>query len=381
VLAFALHYDSASIFDWSHQMNIFKNLGYASILTLVAAAGCAGDPVGPGGDNGGSDNGGSGDNGGGDGSGATQPLDATGKYKMLSTFDIATNVPGTAGTIVNDIIDATDSPDDPTNWVLTQLVNQLPNGTIKTLLEGAIPFVSGYLNDRVLDWAPDFVTTMVQVGNDFGDITKHFGLNETLDITGGGVDGNYSATRTSLGAHFVINTQTFDLGFSDYQIANVVVPGIGITMDATGKLAVAMHELPLPYGGIIHMGLDAAVIPMVDANAHNLGELLADKIDCQAVGQYINDALVEELGFGPGATAMATACTAGLNAGANAIYAKINAISATALEFDVDGTAKAADTNHDYKIDALQTGKWEGTLSYAGTPAPLAPAPFTGARM
>jgi hypothetical protein len=362
-------------------MNTFKNLGYASILALgVAAAGCAADPVGTpgGGDNGGSDNGG-GDNG--SGSGSAQALDATGKYKMQSTFDIATNVPGTAGEIVNDIIDATDSPDDPTNWVLTQLVNQLPNGTIKTLLNGAIPFVSGYLNDRVLAWAPDFVTTMVQVGNDFGDITKHFGLNETLDITGGGVDGNYSATRTALGAHFVINTQTFDLAFSDYQIQNVVVPGIGITMDSTGKLAVAMHKLPLPYGGIIHMGLDAAVIPMVDANAHNLNELLADQVDCQAVGTYINDAMVADFGFGPGASAMATACTAGLNAAANAIYAKINSISATALEFDVDGTAKAADTNHDYKIDALQTGKWEGTLSYAGTPAPLAPATFTGARM
>ena len=360
-------------------MNTFKNLGYASILALgVAAAGCAADPTGtPGGNNGGSDNGG-GDNG---GSGSNQSLDATGKYSMQSTFDIATNVPGAAGTIVNDIIDATDSPDDPTHWVLQQLVNAMPNGTVKTLLNGAIPFVSGYLNDRVLSWAPDFVTTMVQVGNDFGDITKHFGLNETLEIAGGGVDGNYSGTRTALGAHFVINTQAFDLKFSDYQIANVVVPGIGITMDATGKLAVATHKLPLPYGGIIHMGLDAAVIPMVDPNASNLGELFADKIDCQAVGQYINDALVADLGFGPGASAMAAACTTGLTAGANAIYAKINAISATALEFDVDGTAKAADTNHDYKIDALQTGKWEGTLSYSGTPAPLAPATFSGARM
>jgi hypothetical protein len=361
-------------------MNIFKNLGYASILALgVAAAGCAADPVGtPGG---GSDNGSDNGSNNGGGSGSNQALDATGKYSMQSTFDIATNVPGTAGEIVNDIIDATDSPDDPTHWVLQQLVNAMPNGTVKTLLNGAIPFVSGYLNDRVLAWAPDFVTTMVQVGNDFGDITKHFGLNETLEITGGGVDGNYSGTRTALGAHFVVNTQAFDLKFSDYQIANVVVPGIGITMDATGKLAVATHKLPLPYGGIIHMGLDAAVIPMVDANAHNLGELFADKIDCQAVGQYINDAMVADLGFGPGASAMAAACTTGLTAGANAIYAKINAISATALEFDVDGTAKAADTNHDYKIDALQTGKWEGTMSYSGTPAPLAPATFTGARM
>ena len=78
---------------------------------------------------------------------------------------------------------------------------------------------------------------------------------------------------------------------------------------------------------------------------------------------------------------MQSACTAGLNAGANAIYAKLNCVSATALEFDVDGTAKGADTNHDYKVDALQTGKWEGMMKYSGTPAPLAPATFTGSRM
>ncbi len=363
--------------------SLIKNLGFASFLALgalgAAASGCAADS--PGGDTGG----GSGDTGGGggDGSGsgsATPSLDATGKYTIQSTFDIASNVPGTAGTIVNDIIDATDSPDDPTHWVLQQIVNQLPNGTAKTLLDSAIPFVSGYLNDRVLQWAPDFVTTMVQVGNDFGDITKHFGLNETLEIVQAGSDAQYAATRTAFGAHFKIDNQTFDLAFADYQVANIVVPGIGTQLDATAKLSLADHKLPLPYGAIIHIGLDAAVIPMVDANAHNLNELLADQIDCATVGQDINDALVQNFGFGPGAGVMEAACTAGLNASANAIYAKLDAISSTALEFDLTGTAKAADTNHDYKVDALQTGKWEGTLSYAGTPAPLAPATFNGTR-
>jgi hypothetical protein len=360
----------------------FKNFSFASILALgIAATGCAADQPGTGDDGSGSDNGGGGDGGGGGSGSATPALDASGKYAMQSQFDIATNVPGTVGVIVNDIIDATDSPDDPTHWVLDQIVNQLPNGTAKSLLQGAIPFVSGYLNDRVLQWAPDFVTTMVQIGNDFGDITKHFGLNETLEVVGGGVDGQYIGKRTSFGAHFKIDTQTFDLAFADYQVANVVVPNIGVQLDAAGKLTIAQHALPLPYGGIIHIGLDAAVIPMVDSAAHNLNELLADKIDCLAVGTYINDALVSNFGFGPGAAAMQSACTAGLNAGANALYAKLNSVSATALEFDIDGSAKGADTNHDYKVDALQTGKWEGMMKYSGTPAPLAPATFTGSRM
>jgi len=32
-------------------------------------------------------------------------------------------------------------------------------------------------------------------------------------------------------------------------------------------------------------------------------------------------------------------------------------------------------------MDTIQTGKWAGTLSYAGTPAPLSTATFVGTRM
>lgn len=354
-----------------------KTFGFASLLALGAAAsGCAGDMVGTGDDGTGSGTGGGGGGGGGTTGGA---LDATGKYKMTSTFDLATNVPGTIGVVVNDIIDATDSADDPTHWVLDQIVAKMPGGTAKTLLQSAIPFVSGYLNDRVLQWAPDFVTTMVQVGNDFGQITKKFGLNETLDVTGSAT--TYTATRTAIGAHFAIDNQSFDLAFSAYNVANVVVPNVGLTMNSSGGLAVADHKMAIPYGGIMHMGLDAAIIPMVDSNAHNLGELLADKIDCAAVGSYINSAINDQFGFSLGAGVFTTACTGGLHAGADLIYSKIDAVSATALEFDVTGTAQAADTNHDNKVDALNAGKWAGTLSYSGAPAPLAPATFTGARM
>ena len=51
---------------------------------------------------------------------------------MTSDFDVATNMPGTAGAVVNTFIDATDSPDDPSHWILDQLVKQLPDGSSRT---------------------------------------------------------------------------------------------------------------------------------------------------------------------------------------------------------------------------------------------------------
>lgn len=352
-----------------------KNLGLAFMLALgSAAAGCADDPkAGPGGGGGG---GGSGSGSGGE---DVTAMDASGKYGFQSTYDVSTNMPGTAGHVVNYIIDATDSPDDPTKWLMDQIIAKMPSGTMKNIVQGAEPFVVGYLNDRLLDWAPDFVTTFVQLGNDFGQMTKNFGVNEQFELTGSGT--SYMAVDTAVGVHFKIDNVATDLAFTDFNMQNVVVQGVGVTLDTTGKMSIAQHKLPLSYGKLLHIGLDKVAIPNLDPSATDLGSLLADLIDCQSVGQNIYNALVDNFGYGGSVSLWQSACSAGLQFGASAIYSKIDGIDSSALEFDVAGEAKAADTNGDHKIDAISLGKWSGNLSYGGTPAPLTTATFSAKRM
>jgi hypothetical protein len=345
-----------------------SRLALAFVLTL-GAFGCAADRAMTGDDDGGGDD--------------TQPpppppptpLDPTGRYAMQSTFDLTTNAPGTVGDVMRAIIDMTDSPNDPTHWLLTQMIDQMPNGTLKSLLQSAEPTVADYLNQRLTDIAPDFVNTMKTVGTDFGDITKHFGLNETLVVSGGTVEGGYSAVHSVVGAHFKINNVESDYAFVDYMVPNVVTNGVPITIDLAGNFGIGQHKVPIAYGKVLRIGLDAAIIPLVDPNASNLDELLEDKIDCAAVGQAIADAI----GFG-GASTYEAACHSGLQFGSDFVYQKIAAIDASLLEFDMSGAAKALDTNNDKKVDKLQTGVWTGMLSYAGTPAPLGPATFFGNR-
>lgn len=339
---------------------------HLSIFFGLALVGCASTQPGKPGDGSGDGGGGGGE---GSGSGSNVPLDASGKYAMQSTYDIAQNMPGTVGVVLNDFIAASN---DPGKFVIDQILAQMPSGTFKSILQGAEPFVTGYIDQRLQQIAPDFVLTIQQVGQDFGDMAKHFGLNETLDVAKAGA--GYSSTHTVLGAHFVIGGVASDYNFADYQVANVVANNVAFSMDNTGKLALGEHKLPLAYGKILRIGLDAAIIPAIDANATDLQTLLADKIDCAAVGQAISDAV----GIG-GASAWASACSGGLVFGANAVYQKLDAIDRTALEFDVTGSAKAV--AHSGRIDTLQTGKWQGTLSYSGTPAPLSTATFTGTRM
>jgi hypothetical protein len=376
LLAYALQKRSAAILDRETQMKTVKNLSFVLALALGAiATGCASDSPDDGGEGGGGGGGG-----GGEGSDdAPRPMDPTGKYEMVSTFDIATNAPGKVGEVTNAFINMTDGAADPAEWIIEQIIAKTTNSTLKSILTQAKPFVAGYLNDRLLQIAPDFVDTVIQVGNDFGQMARNFGLNETLEVAGG--NGAFTANVTALGVKFKVDTIESDILFADHSIANVSAANVTLGLDATGKLDIGEHKLPLSYGKVLRIGLDEMIIPAVNPTATDLPSLLAALVDCNAVGTAINNALVSQFGFGGGASTWAAACTAGLAYGATTIYAKIDAIDSSALEFGLTGVAKAVDANKDSKVDTIQTGKWTGTLSYSGTPAPLSAATFTGSRM
>ncbi len=355
-------------------MKTTKNLAFILALALGAVAtGCAADAPEEGGEGGG------GGGGGGGSDDAPRPMDATGTYQVASTFDIATNAPGKVGEVTNAFIDMTDGAADPAEWIIEQIIAKTTNSTLKNILTTAKPFVAGYLNDRLLEIAPDFVDTIIQVGNDFGQMSKNFGLNEKLDVTGSA--NAYTATVSALGVHFKVDNVESDILFADHSIPDVSAANVALTLDATGKLDIGEHKLPLSYGKMLRLGLDEVIIPAVDPSASDLNTLLVHLVDCAAVDQAINDALVSQFGFGGGAGTWQTACTAGLAYGSQYVYGKIDAIDSSALEFGLTGVAKAVDKNNDSKVDTIQTGKWTGTLTYGSTPSPLAPATFIGTRM
>jgi hypothetical protein len=223
----------------------------------------------------------------------------------------------------------------------------------------------------LLDVAPDFVVTIKDIGNKFGQIAHNFGTLETLEVNAMG-----QATKVVNGVEFKVDTIDLQYMFKDYNMSDVNIPGVGVMIDATGRLTIADHKVPLSYGKLLRLGLDEVVIPMVDPTAVNLGDVLKHLVNCQNVGQYMYDAL----GFGSAST-FQTACDAGLGFGASALYGLLNKVDGSALEFGINGIARGIDSNSDGKMDKIQTGAWAGTLSYAGTPAPLSKGVFVGQRM
>jgi hypothetical protein len=338
-----------------------KTILSLSMLFAVTVAGCTSDHQGDGLD---------GDDDDGD---TAQPVPATpeGTYAMQSHFDLAANVPGTAGTIAGYVIDATDSPGDPTLFIIQKLTAALPDGQLKNAVASATPYVAGYLNDRVLEVAPTFVTKMLALASAFGQVTKDFGMLEVLEIDGAG-----RAVKTVKGLRFEIDGAPQELAFADHGVAETRTEGLSVTLSKTGALAVGEHEVAVRYGQLMRIALDAALIPLIDPASSNLGELFERAVNCTAVGRHISDAI----GFGSASTFEA-ACTAGLAAGASALYDLMSDIDGAALELTLTGAARGVDRDRDGKMDEVVAGTWSGRLSYAGTPAPLATAKFFGARM
>jgi hypothetical protein len=334
-------------------------------LAAVTLAGCAAQPVAPPG--GGPDD----DDDDVPGDDEPVPTSPEGRFAVTSQFDLATNAPGTAGTVANYFINATDDPEDPTKFLVDELIKALPDGSIKNAVSQAAPFVTGYLNDRLLEVAPDFVGKIIDVGDAFGQVTKNFGLTETVEINAQG-----NAIKTVRGLAFKIDNVDMQFAFADYGIQETKIENLQVTLEESGKLTFAQHKVPLRYGQVLKIALDQAVIPMVDPSASNLEDILLGAVNCQAVGQYVYEAI----DFGSPST-FESACESGLRAASRALYNALDNIDSAALEFTLDGVARGVDKDRDGRMDDITAGTYAGTLGYAGSPAPLGTNKFFGKKM
>jgi hypothetical protein len=330
-------------------MKSTKSLSAALMIAMTTLGACAGDaplgngypvdPLDP--------------NGPGGGPNDTAMLAMAGQYELSSKFDIASNMPGTAGAVLNEFIKATDGGDDPARYLVDKVLQQLPGGIVRDTLSLGANLAVGYVNNQLNSLAPEFLPKILAIGNTLGDVTKNFG---TI-------------------SEFKIDNQEIPFLLSEYGGTAVRAENIDITVAPGGKVTVGSHMIPISFGTVMRIALDEAVIPMVDPSARNLGELFQNLVDCQQVGQAVYDAI----NFGSAST-FENACTGGLNLAANTIYNQISQINGAALQFEMSGTCRGIDKDQDGTMDELQRGAWAGQLSYAGAPAPLANASFTAAR-
>ncbi|HEY0989002.1 MAG TPA: hypothetical protein VGD80_18165 [Kofleriaceae bacterium] len=296
---------------------------------------------------------------------STIPTSPAGVFALAGRFDV--QVPAPAAPVIAALTAATDGPDDPARYLVDRMIATLPDGPVKTLAARVAPYVAAYLNARLADVAPRFVPGIDAMAAGLSRIASHLGTIETLRIDAGG-----AAVRTITGARFELGAAPIAVAFADAGLPDITV-GLRVALDATGHLKLSQHAHPLPYGALLQLGLDRAVVISVEPTARDVASALGKLVDCERIGGLVAD----RVGLGS-ASLYAVACRAGMTAIASEIEAQIAAIDDSALGLEVTGTAIGFDSDGDGTMDELRSGSWTGSLYAAAARAPIATATFTG---
>jgi hypothetical protein len=275
-----------------------------------------------------------------------RPSGLAGSFALTSELALA--VPDEAAPMIATLTAATDGPDDPTRYLVDRMIATLPDGTMKTIALGAAPYVAAYLSARLADVAPRFAPGIARLAGGLSRIATHLGTTETLRIDDAG-----NAVRTITGVRFTVGPTPTVVRFADTGLADVAVT-TRATLDAAGHVALAGHQHALPYGALLRLGLDRAVVPSVEPTAQDLPAALAALVDCDAVGAVVAD----RIGLGA-PTLYRAACRTAMTAMASELDARIASIGDVSLA--VAGAADAIDLDGDGTIDELGHGGWTAT--------------------
>lgn len=284
-------------------------------------------------------------------------IDPAGSYVVRSTFALP-EPPASTAPVLAELHAATDGPDDPSRYLIDLVVARLPEGNVKIAAQALTPYVASYVNVHLAAVAPHFLDGIRDLTAGLERVAQRFGTMEAIAI-----DGEGHVRRTIEGARFeAVEVLFAPIGLPDITVDTQIVL-------ARDRLTVADHTLPLPYARMLRLGFDRAAIPKVVPACSDLACALRSLVDCPALGALIS----ERVGLGS-PNLYAQACAIGLTATASAIYDRLPAFDSEPLELRTMGTARAADTDRDGPMDAIEAGTWKGTL--AGMP--LGGASFTG---
>jgi hypothetical protein len=295
---------------------------------------------------------------------STIPTDLTGSYVVTGQLDLET-LPEPARHILAELAEATDAPDDPSRYLVDHMVAKLPDGTWKAIATGLAGYVAPYIQVELDRIAPRFAPGIRQLVLGLDAVARHMTTIERVIVAPDGL-----ATRALIGLRLA-NTPC-DLASGGAPDALAITRA---AIDGEGTLVLATHRMQLPYGEMLRLGLDRAVIPPVDLAAGNLADALRDLVDCHQLGAVF----AEHAGIGS-PRLYETACSAAMLGLASEVYEKLAAIDDAPFELNVSGTAVGFDRDGNGTMDEIRNGTWAGTASYAGTKGPLGLATFSGTR-
>jgi hypothetical protein len=304
-----------------------------------------------------------------------RPLEPAGTYDLISTYSLAAP-PDAAARVLDELLAATDGPDDPSRYLIDLMIAKLPEGRARTYADALAPYVAAYVNERIDEVAPQFAGGARGLSVGLSRIAHRFGTLEELVIDGSrDTVATHAEAQAGASRHGVWRTVTglrfdaaSDAGLEaatavDVRFAPLGMPDTAATTQVVhvgSSLMFDRHAIALPYRALLRLGFDFAVVPSVVPGTHDLARALVTLVDCEHLGSLVAD----WVGLGS-PSLYEQGCTVGLTALAARIYARIDAIDAESVALELTGTAHASDADGDLRVDALATGTWTGAFAGA----------------
>ncbi|MGE5184220.1 MAG: hypothetical protein ACM31C_19255 [Acidobacteriota bacterium] len=291
------------------------------------------------------------------------PSSPAGIFRVTSTFDVA-SAPLSAQPILAALADATDDPDDPGRFLVDRMIAAMPVGTAQTIAYALEPLLVASVQADLAEVAPHLAPGIAALSHGLEHFARHFSTLELWRIESSGV-----TTRVVSGFGFDGIDVTFDAANLPDEVTTTKVSLAG------SELAITDHELALPYGQLLRLALDRAVVPSVVPGTTDVAQALRALVDCRALGATVAKSLGATTG-----TLYAVACDAAMVEAADAFYDKLAAIDEAPLSLALSGSATAVDRDGDGTMDALAAGEWSGGFDLGGTRTPFGVATFQGAK-
>lgn len=324
-----------------------------------------------------------------DGMPAPRPLDPTGTFAVRSVFSL-TAPPSSATAVLVELAGATDGPDDPSRFLVDRLVARLPEGQAQVVAAAVAPYVAAYVQQRIDSFAPELAPGLRALADGVHRLARRFGTTGTLHVEAQmGIDTPPALHATHTFTGFVADDVVVafaPLGMADLSAHTTAAlvpasttepaPPMSPPRDPSGvpegaerveRLAIGEHAVAFPYGALLRLGVDRAVVPQTVPGARDLADAFDRLVDCDRLGEHV----AAYLGIGS-PELYATACSVALVRLAAEIYSRLDLPD---VELSIAGHARAVDVDRDASVDALDAGVWTGRLGEA----PLAASSFDGA--
>ncbi|MCA9666493.1 MAG: hypothetical protein KC503_12920 [Myxococcales bacterium] len=291
-----------------------------------------------------------------------KPLSFAGNYNLVSNFDIQGSFAGSKlASTLNFINDISNDPEDPGKFIVDKIFEQVntSNQAIYVLSVIFKPALYVEVNKLLNSVAGSFITDVKQVAADLATITRRFEIGSEISTP----VPQLASARILNVRHVLkrisweLHTARVDYTFQQLGLGEPVADGVAMTYNNSTDISIAQHSFDFKFGSFVLVALNNLIIPRIQQGAKSFGDLLRANINCQSVGNTINNAINIA-----GPAFWKAACDGALSALTTYVEQQIVDIDKDPTTLTIAGQSKLTDTNGDSVLDSFDQGVWTGSF-------------------